>query len=129
MVAGGFELVGHDGLLDFLHGDLLDGEVVLYVVGHVRLAVLYGVQSLLLVPAASHQLRLEQRRGFGPGAVLRGVDGADLERGVDDIGKTALLVELRRVELAHLRSHTATRLQASIAFNTLTFFPAALGRA
>lgn len=105
VVPGGFEFVGHDGFLDLLHGDLLNREVVLDIVGHVRLAVLYGVQRFLFVSAATHQLGLQQRGGLRPGPILRRVDSTDLERCINDIGQAALLIELRSVELTHLRSH------------------------
>lgn len=94
MVSGGFEFIGHDGVFNFLHGNLLNREVVLDIVGHVGFAVLDRVQRLLFVSASSHELRLEQWRGFGSCAILRGTDGVDFKRGIDDVGKTALLIEL-----------------------------------
>lgn len=54
VVSGGFEFVGHDGVLYFLHRDLLNREVVLDIIGHVGFAVLYRVQCLLFVSTPSH---------------------------------------------------------------------------
>lgn len=120
VVPGGFEFVGHDGFLNLLHGNFLNREIVLNIVGHVRLAVLYGVQCFLFVSTPAHELSLQQGGGLSPVPILRRIGSIDLKRGIDDIGKTTLFIELRSVELTHLRSHITGYLLQPESFSTVS---------